>query len=155
MKHFWSELTHLQLGRYAEHLSKMHFVLRGLDVFSSEVDDRGIDFIIRQEPDRYWDVQVKSSRNLNYVFLRKDKARIRPNLLLALVLFEDDKQPDLYLIPVSRWSTPDGLFVDRNYEGLSSKPEYGLNLSNKSLPSLQPFRFDTVAATLFSPASTV
>jgi hypothetical protein len=150
MTHDWSKLNHLQIGRFAEYRFKMQLVLYGLDVFSSEVDDRGIDFVIRQEPSRYWDVQVKSARNLNYVFLRKDRSRIRPNLLLGLALFEDGKEPDMYLIPISRWATPDELFVDRDYDGLKSQPEYGLNLSRRRLAELLPFRFDVIAPKLFA-----
>jgi hypothetical protein len=37
----------MQLGRYAEYLAKMEFMLHGSDVFSSEVDDHGIDFVVR------------------------------------------------------------------------------------------------------------
>jgi hypothetical protein len=149
MQHTWSVLTHMQVGRYAEYFTKMRFVLLGLEVYAAEVDDRGIDFVVRQAPDRYWDVQVKSVRRLNYVFVRKDVFQIRPNLLLALTLFEDGKPPDQYLIPASRWATPDGVFVDRAYAGRVSKPEFGLNLSRKALAHLEPFRFDRSAATLF------
>jgi hypothetical protein len=149
MQHDWSRLNHLQIGRYAEYFTKMQFVLIGLDVYTAEVDDRGIDFVVRQEPDRYWDVQVKSVRKLNYVFVRKDVFRIRPNLLLALTLFEDGHEARQYLIPASRWESPDGLFVDRNYEGGVSKPEYGLNLSRRALSQLEPFRFDRSAAEIF------
>ncbi|MGF6862512.1 hypothetical protein ABIE69_003100 [Rhodobacteraceae bacterium MBR-64] len=149
MRHDWSRLNHLQIGRYAEYFTKMQFVLLGLDVYSAEVDDRGIDFVVRQEPDRYWDVQVKSVRKLNYVFVRKDVFRPRPNLLLALTLFADGREPDQYLIPATRWAQPDGLFVDRDYEGKASKPEYGLNLSRKWLAQLQPFRFENSALDIF------
>ncbi|MCR8724132.1 hypothetical protein [Frigidibacter sp. ROC022] len=149
MRHEWSRLNHLQLGRYAEYFTKMQFVLLGLDVYSAEVDDRGIDFVVRQEPGRYWDVQVKSVRNLNYVFVRKDVFRLRKNLLLALALFEEDREPSLYLIPASRWEEPDGLFVDRDYDGKTSKPEYGLNLSRKWLPELDSFRFEHSGTSIF------
>jgi hypothetical protein len=149
MRHDWSRLSHLQIGRYAEYFTKMQFVLLGLDVYSAEVDDRGIDFVVRQEPDRYWDVQVKSVRNLNYVFVRKDVFRIRSNLLLALTLFEDGHAPDQYLISASHWANPTGVFVDRNYEGGVSKPEYGLNLSRRGLSQLEPLRFDRAARDIF------
>ena len=149
MRYEWGRLNHMQIGRYAEYFTKMHLVLLGLDVYSSEVDDRGIDFVVRQEPGRYWDVQVKSVRKLNYVFVRKDVFRLRENLLLALVLFEEDREPDLYLIPASRWEEPDGLFVDRAYDGKASKPEYGLNLSRKRLAELDPFRFENAGAIIF------
>lgn len=45
-RHNWTRLNRLQLGKYAEYLVKMEFVLCGCDVFSSEVDDHGIDFVI-------------------------------------------------------------------------------------------------------------
>lgn len=149
MQHDWSRLNHLQIGRYAEYFTKMQFILLGLDVYSAEVDDRGIDFVVRQEPDRYWDVQVKSVRKLNYVFVRKDVFPLRPNLLLALTLFEDGYAPDQYLIPASRWSQPDEFFVDREYVGKASKPEYGLNLSRKRLPQLEPYRFEHAGTNVF------
>ena len=85
----WSQLSHLQLGRYAEYFVKMEFTLHGFDVFSAEVDDKGIDFIARLGPTQYYDVQVKSCRNLNYIFFPKDKFVLRDNLLAAVVLFSD------------------------------------------------------------------
>lgn len=149
MRHIWSRLNHLQIGRYAEYYTKMQCVLIGLDVYGAEVDDHGIDFVVRQEPDRYWDVQVKSARKLNYVFMRKEVFRIRPNLLLALTLFEDGREPNQYLIPATRWAEPDRLFVDRDYEGSASRPEYGLKLSRRRLPELEAFRFERAAENIF------
>lgn len=138
----WSQLNHLQLGRFAEYLTKMEFTLYGFDVFTAEVDDKGIDFVIRTEQFQYYDVQVKSSRNLTYIFFPKDKFILRPNLLAAVALFEDNKPPDLYLIPSLVWRNPTPLFVDRGYEGKKSKPEFGLNLSRKNLPELEQYLFE-------------
>jgi len=67
----WARLNHLQLGRYAEYLVKMEFTLWGFSVFTSEVDDRGIDFVVRTNDSRHYDVQVKSIRGLNYIFFPK------------------------------------------------------------------------------------
>ena len=69
----WSELSHMQLGRYGEYYAKMEFTSYGFDVYTSEVDDHGIDFIDKGKDDNYYEVQVKSVRNDNYVFIRKDK----------------------------------------------------------------------------------
>ncbi len=38
----WSQLNHLQLGRYAEYYAKMEFASYGFDVYTSEVDDHGV-----------------------------------------------------------------------------------------------------------------
>jgi len=70
----WSTLNNLQLGRYAGYLVKMEFTKLRFSVFSSEVDDRGVDFVIRTPLGQYYEVQVRSSsrsksgRGFNYQF---------------------------------------------------------------------------------------
>ena len=126
----WSELSHLQLGRYAEYYAKMEFASYGYDVYTSEVDDHGVDF------------QVKAVRNLDYVYIRKDKMVLSPSRLVYLLLFSNGALPDCYVIPSQTWKDPNALFVDRNYDkpGQKSAPEWGINLSKKNLPLLEPYR---------------
>lgn len=138
----WSRLNHMQLGRYAEYLVMMEFTASGFDVYRAEVDDKGIDFVIRQGADAFYDVQVKSVRRLNYVFMRKSKFEPRPNMLLALVLFDDGQEPDAYLIPSIEWLRPSGLLVDRDYPKGKSSPEWGINLSRTNLSLLEPYRWE-------------
>src|SRR5215210_5101400 len=142
----WGKLNRLQLSRYAEYFVTMEFTRHGFAVYTAEVDDKGIDFIVRKEhpPEgieveyRYNDVQVKSARRLNYVFIRKDKLVLRENLLVAVALFENGGLPNLYLIPATVWQQPDALFVDRDYKGLKEcNPEWGLNLSRRNLNLLE------------------
>lgn len=141
----WGRLNHLQLGKYAEYFVKMEFTLFGFAVYDSEVDDRGIDFVVRKDENNYYDVQVKSIRgSTEYIFLQKDKFSPRKNLFAAIVLFFDGKPPQLYLIPSESWLTPDALLVSHDYEGKKSKPEWGLNLSKRNLPLLSHFAFDDV-----------
>jgi hypothetical protein len=143
----WARLTPLQVGKYAEYLTKMEFTLWGFDVFTSEVDEHGVDFVARHHPGPYYDVQVKSARGLNHIFFRKDKFGLRPNLLAAIVLFNAGQLPHLYLIPSVSWKTPTPLLVDRTYEDKKSKPEWGINLSTRNMPQLEAFSFEkTIAA---------
>ncbi len=146
----WSRLSSLQVGRYSEYFVKMEFTLFGFDVYSSEVDDQGIDFVVRRDPERYYDIQVKSVRQkkvgkgYTYVFLPKHTFdRGRTNLFAALVLLPELQPPVLHLVPANAWQQPDALFVDRPYgePGQTSKPEWGLNLSARNLPLLQPHEF--------------
>jgi hypothetical protein len=145
----WSSLNRLQVGRYAEYFVKMQFTLLGFDVYSAEVDDRGIDFVLRREPGSYWDIQIKSIRDTGYVYVQKDKFKIHSNLLLALAIFTDGHEPKLFLIPSTNWLKPDGVLVDRDYEGLKSAPEYGINLSGKGITALEKFSFDKSAESIF------
>ena len=70
-KYKWSELNHLQVGKYGEYLVKMEFTSLGYDVYSAEVDNKGIDFVVRTRKGRYYDIQVKSVRGFNYIFFPK------------------------------------------------------------------------------------
>jgi hypothetical protein len=151
-KYRWSDLSTNQLGRYAEYFIKMEFTLHGFDVYTAEVDNKGIDFLVRTggEDVRYYDVQVKSARNLSYIFFRKEYFdACRANLLAAVVLFCDGEAPQPYLIPATTWLKPIRPFVDRPYDkGQSSPPEWGLNLTARTLAALQPFAFEETVAQL-------
>jgi hypothetical protein len=82
---------------------------------------------------KYFDIQVKSIRNYSYVFMRKDVFKPRKNLLLALILFDDNKEPTLLLIPSLDWPNKAHPFlVERNYEGKKSEPEWGVNITKSN-----------------------
>lgn len=147
-KYDWTRLNHIQLGRYAEYLIKMECVLYGFDVYTAEVDDRGIDFVLRKGHDRYYDVQVKSIRG-GYIFFHKTKFELRDNMLAAVAIFRPQQAPSLFLIPAVAWRTTNALFVSRDYEKSTlSKPEWGLNLSKRNMPLLAEYAFDRVAGSL-------
>jgi hypothetical protein len=148
VRHSWSRLTHLQVGRYAEYFVKMEFVLFGFDVYSSEVDDRGIDFVLRKRPATYYDVQVKSVRRSKYIFFPKSQFELRPNLFAALVLFQENETPELFLIPSHAWQRPNDLLVSRDYLELKSKPEYGVMLSRKTRDLLDGYKFESIITKL-------
>ncbi len=144
MRYQWQNLNHLQVGAYSEYFVKMEFTMYGFQVYSTEVDDRGIDFVTRFENGSFLSIQVKSIRGLNYVFIHKDKFHLSPNLLLALVILNKGLEPEMFLINSVAWLTPNTLLVSRDYEGKQSEPEWGINLSQKNLPILEQYRFDKV-----------
>ena len=87
-------MNSLQLGCSAEYLVTLHFLLHGYNVYRAVVDDHGVDLLVRHTNSAmHYEVQVKSCRDLNYIFFRKDKFVLRDNLLAAVVLFLQGKQP--------------------------------------------------------------
>jgi len=138
----WSELSSMQLGRYAEYYAKMEFTSYGFDVYTSEVDDHGIDFVAKSRNGIFYEVQVKSVRNDNYVFIRKDKIVLDECHLICFIRFIDGELPDCYVFPSTVFKQPDGsLFTSRDYEGLKSQPEYGISAKKKeNLDNLQKYR---------------
>lgn len=139
MSQGWSKLNHLQLGKYGEYFSKMAFTREGFDVYTSEVDDKGIDFVVRKNENEHYDIQVKSVRNNNYVFMRKEVFRPRKNLFLSLLFFNDsDDFPKLLLIPSLDWILKrHSALIERDYENSKSKPEWGLSLTKANIGSFK------------------
>jgi hypothetical protein len=141
----WAKLSSLQLGRYAEYFAKMEFASYGMEVYTTEVDDHGIDFIVKDKNGRFCEVQVKSLRGKGYVFMQKSKFDLtNKNLYLALLIFEVGKVPDVFLIPAQAWEIPNEMFVDRKYDkpGQKSAPEYGINISQRNYSILEVFKFE-------------
>lgn len=67
-----------------------------------------------------------------------------------MVILAEGHEPDLYLIPSVDWQQPSSLLVGRNYEGLKSQPEWGLNLSKKNKTILDGYRFENVIQKMLS-----
>ncbi len=144
----WSELSHLQLGQYGEYYAKMEFTSYGFDVYTSEVDDHGVDFVAKKNG-IFYEVQVKSIRNDNYMFIRKSKLVLDDKHLICYLRFVDDQLPEVYVIPATVFLEPDGsLFTSKDYVGLKSDPEYGINMSKKNYEKMQAFRIEATIQVL-------
>lgn len=148
----WSRLNNLQLGKYAEQFVKLSFLSYGYNVYLAEVDDHGIDFIIKSLSGKYYEIQVKSCQSTTgYVFAQKDKFNVEQNnLYMALVIFKNGCLPQIFLIPASAWKNENALLRNRNYEkeGQKSKPEWGVNISNKNMDLLKEYEISKAIGTL-------
>ena len=136
----WSHLNHLQLGRYAEYYAKMEFASYGYDVYTSEVDDHGVDFVAKPPKGDFIEAQVISTRG-NYVFIQKDKFQLDDRHVVCYMRFRDGALPDVYLFPATVWDTPNAVFVSHDYNNSQkSKSEWGINYSVKNRHLLEPYR---------------
>ena len=143
---FWSRpsLTPQKLGKFCEYYAKMTLTSYGLDIYTSEVDDHGIDFVAESKKG-FLKFQVKAIRTATsqYVFMRKDYFNIEDTtLFLFLMLLTDGEHPEIYLIPTSAWHQESKVFVYHDYEGKKSKPEYGVNLSKKNRGELEKYKLE-------------
>lgn len=140
----WSKLNHLQLGRYAEYYAKMEFASYGFEVYTSEVDDHGVDFVVKAPKENiFYEVQVKSVRDYGYGFMAKSKMpELTENRLVCYMHFVDGKLPDVFVIPATAWLNPSAVLVDRKYDkpGQKSDPEWGINISKKNYDLISEYR---------------
>ncbi|MEW5993797.1 MAG: DUF4365 domain-containing protein [Candidatus Zixiibacteriota bacterium] len=146
----WSKLNRQQIGKYAEYFAKMEFTKAGFDVYTAEVDDKGIDFVVRRSEAVYYDIQVKSARKSAYVFMKKRLFIPRKNLYLMLMIFRRNEEPVSLLIPSIEW-VKEGhpALVDHDYEGMKSEPEYGINITKANFNELiAKYSFSSMIARL-------
>ncbi len=139
----WSSgsLTPQKVGVFCEYYAKMTLISYGVNIYTSEIDDHGIDFIAEGR-NGFLKFQVKGIRGSSqYVFMPKEYFNIADDaMFLLLVLLIDEEHPDMYIIPTSAWRQKNSVFVSHDYEGKKSKSEYGVNVSRKNMPALEKYR---------------
>lgn len=140
----WSKLSSLQLGRYAEYYAKMEFSSYGFEVYTSEVDDHGVDFIAKSPSGKtFYEVQVKSVRDYNPTFIVKDKMELVETRLVCYLRFSDGALPDVFVIPATAWKNPNAVLTDKDYGcNQVSKPEWGIHASRKNYTLLEEYQAD-------------
>lgn len=136
-----------KFGTYGEYYAKMEFASYGFDVFTSEVDDHGVDFVVKGN-NGFYEIQVKSIQTTSgYVFMKKELFNVNnKDLYLCLLIFEQGRLPDLYLIAAEEWQNENDLLRNRDYDKpeQTSKPEWGINTSKKNMCLLDKYAFDKI-----------
>ena len=148
-KKMWSELTTMQIGRYAEYYAKMEFTSYGWEVYTSEVDDHGVDFVAKKpNTNQFYEVQVKAARKAQQIFISEDKMPIESleHRLVCFFFFRDTCDPDFYVIPGTAWKHPTSALAHYKYDkpGQKSAPEWSINITEKNLLLLEPYRVESV-----------
>lgn len=140
----WDKLNQRQLGQYGEYYAKMEFASYGYDVYTSEVDDHGVDFVARDiVTGTFYEVQVKSIYKGKYTYMQKQHMRVDDKYRLVCFLkFEDDRLPEVYIIPATAWQKPNAILVDRKYDkpGQKSKPEWGISYTIKNKKLIEKYK---------------
>ena len=101
----WSEsrMDGKQLGRYGELLVASELLRYGFDVYSGEVDDRGIDLVVRIDENIYHTLQVKTTRTIksdNFIYVRRVPMELQAYHWVICVICQQGKAAAIYLIPV-------------------------------------------------------
>lgn len=118
----------------------------GFLVFTAEVDDRGIDFVARNNHGNHYDVQVKTITGQNYTYIKKSK--FAESLLICLVILTEGSPPDIYLLRGSDWDTDDTGLLRLNSFPNATEPEYGIHITKARHAALEQYRFENIVDTL-------
>ena len=116
----WSrkELTKQRLGSFGEYYAKMVLASYGMSIYTSEVDDHGIDFVAETK-NGFMKFQVKTVRHdTNYVYMLEEHFDVEDeSLFLFLSILTDGELPVSYIVPATVWKNDEtGMFEDRATE---------------------------------------
>jgi hypothetical protein len=100
---------------------------------------------------RVLEAHVRTLRKPVYAFWGKRRFELSAIRFAALVLLIEERPPAAFLVPSLDWQEPNVLVVSRDYEGLASEPEYGLNLSGKTMSLLEEYRIARMLRSLGEP----
>jgi len=139
-------MNRLELHRRAVELLGQEFVRHGFKVDAAEPETASQTFVVHKLTKHR--VKVKSSRDFRYNYILKKHMKPHGSLIVGFVHFVTGEDPHLYLIRSTEWLTPSDLLRSRDYPGLASDPEYGLQLSRKNVPLLEQYSFDRIVSTL-------
>ena len=147
----WSRenLNNQKMGTFCEYYAKMALASYGMSVYSSEVDDHGIDFVAESKKG-FLKFQVKSIRldSTRYAFVHeKDFDITDDNMYMFLIILSDGEHPECYIIPATAWKKcgQNNIFV---YHPNYKEPEYGVNVSDKNLVKLKDYRMGLIINSL-------
>jgi hypothetical protein len=146
----WGALTKHEVGKLGTDIAQTRFIAEGFEISLPSGSSTPTTFTVRRASGPLHEVRVRTCRlpRGNYTFFTKRSLDLADDRLVVLVLLEDGRPARAFLIPTPAWRRPSSLLVDRDYEGLKSEPEWGIQLSGRSIPLLDEFDFAAQARSL-------
>ena len=141
LKTTYKHLNKIQKGSLGVAFSKMAFTLEGFEVYNSEYDDRGIDFIIRNRSGKFFSVQVKTTDERSNPFIKEDKFQISNDFIFCAVRIIEGKPLSLYIARGSDWGKGEFKCLNYNPKGGLSGAYYEIRFSKKYQAKLTIFEF--------------
>lgn len=140
----WSALGRLQRGRFGEHFAKMEFAMHGFEIYTADVDDRGIDFVARRDGGEFLEIQVKTVSDYNLQFVNESKFKRTDRFVVCLVRLQEGTAPQVYAFRGTDWPNQEGridngLLGYNRYEGKSSNAAYEIHLAKSRDELLQDY----------------
>lgn len=139
-----------------------HIIQKSKEFFVEALNNAQLSF---SEKNRFYNVKIA---NKDYKFLvrsyngnvnniaKSQMPELREDIYVAIIWCNNNTPESIYLIPSTEWDNKGSdIFVERNYEGLQSNPEWGINLTKNKKSELEPFEFAKVIYALNKQAGNI
>ncbi|MCM0648435.1 hypothetical protein NBE98_08615 [Clostridium swellfunianum] len=128
-----------ELGKYSKVFLRDKLKTLGLDLMDNNLDDANICAKVK---DKYYKFKVKSIRkpSTGYIKIKKkDIDTTDESLFIATILFYNNGISKIFLIPAVDLTKDNDLFRSRDYPKGKSTPEWGLNVTEKNMDTLNQY----------------
>ncbi|MEM6736882.1 MAG: hypothetical protein AAF620_12530 [Bacteroidota bacterium] len=124
-----------------------------LEVFASESESRGVDFIIKTQSGKYHELYLQPinlEKDRSVKIQKEDLGELKDNLWIALVLFMKEMEPVLHLIPSKILETPDDyIFIDNEQgERFKQLSNWEIKVFTKAIPELSKYSLSNMLSKL-------
>ncbi|NRA39111.1 MAG: hypothetical protein HRU15_13285 [Planctomycetes bacterium] len=141
LKTSYSHLNTIQKGYFGEAYAKMAFTLEGFEVYSTEYDDRGIDFVVRNTSGKFFSIQAKSFGDNVNPFIYADKFQCSDDFIFCAVHLSEGQQASVYVACGNEWEDEDLTCLHHNPGGGKSGPYYEMRFAHSYVEQLKQFAF--------------
>ena len=118
----------------------------------TELDKRQIAYTEKRKS--FYEINISTNKyilkcrtyNKNYTFVSKSEIpNLADNIMTALVEWSNNKPTNVYLIPMIEWKKPQNTILkDKDYNGLQSQPEWGIDINQTNKEELNNFYIDKI-----------
>jgi hypothetical protein len=119
--------------------------LQGMGLAAKQTEQRN-EILLRGASGKSYRMLIRTVRWPNYPFYRADRFRPSDDLLAGLVVFRGNVA-EFFIFPSTAWESPP-LLKYRAYRDLKSKPEYGINFSERNRSLLNGYSTAQIAPLL-------
>ncbi len=125
----------------------MAFTLEGFEVYTSDFDDRGIDFVTRSPNGTLYTVQVKTTGPTVSPFIYEKNFERSDYFLFVAVRIEDGVEPTIYIAKGTDWFSSDTC-LHNNPGGGKAGPYYEMRFGSKYREQLAKYQFENYVSGL-------
>lgn len=105
----------IKLVKYAEYFMMAEFMKAKQEVFQNESGREGVDFIVKTKSGNYHELFLQTlelDKQRSIKIPKQQLGELKYNLWIVLILFMEEEELGLFLIPSKIFTSPDYIFKD-------------------------------------------
>jgi hypothetical protein len=139
------------LIKYAHQFVQLELLRAKLEVLPNKNRREDVDLIVKTSTGKHYELYfqpIDLEKERGVKILKEDLGELKDNLWIALVLFMEEMEPVLYLIPTKTLATPDNyIFIDNEQdERFKHLSNWEIKVFTKAIPEMSKYSFSNMVS---------